>query len=1048
MSLLQEQHIFSAIYLATLGKKADIATLDYFGRQLDSNKTNPTTLANALINSHDGHNRYDGLNNSEKISYIFKNITGTEPDSTTLSALVLDAENGKTLGSITVSIINKTENYNGTDQNLLQQQIHLEKAIITTLYPAFDKTIEYGSYASDIQAIYYVIGGAMVSSGINFWANDLINNPDKLDKIAQNFISTRPSLDNLNNEDFIKTIFKNTFDKEPSSQDISNYITGLNDSTETRGDVVVRMINDIRNDDSNSQASVNFNQATKVYLSGEMPDLKYQEVVASFYLAIAKSTVPASALDTYSKYLASGNTELDLLKVLANSTQFSLADNYNVVYQYLYGEKLTQIESQAILLKAGNNKYQATNLIIEAFRAGDYPLDNHSTPLDKNLVINFEREINSSLNYATGPASLDISANGGNPSGSLNTGEMHQLTNAELSKITEITLNASAEKSVDLSFSKITSVTLTGEFSTSNIVLDSLTKYGKDITLLLSNEGLQHASSTVNLGNGNIDVIVKPDADIAKANTQLLFSPGNSNSNKQGLYWDGNGQNNDANQVSALFTAKTNGYDRTTTSISANFITKDILLTTQQDSSINAEIKSSYDQFFGFQYIDLTHFRGTGSIYLDGTLVATEGTKILDIGVSNKTASIYNPQFANVNTLTQASVTDGNYTGNFGLTISEYSGEIHVINIAPMPYDYSPYSLAFNGDVTSASKIYLNYAQNNSTGTDLQGFGIRLSAPELKTLNAGTVDISAKGNYTGALVIIAEGNRTEKSLILSGSDNHIQRIELDGMTFNTLNLTISHDFSDSLKTINAIPYVDHRSSDTILNLTAEKGGTGGGSFYDTLLSLTDTSAFSEIEAQLAGDQLCVGNVQNPGGFSSASIHINQAKVQGNSTLEAAVDLSFTDSRVDSLVSLLTLTNTTKIRAGDNDQQWVFSATGDKSMQVYGSVTKPADLNTLFGSIDMSEINTANTLFSKVLETVSNGASQGQLAEVGAIKLDHTLYVIIDKNHNQSFDEQDIVFALGNQKAELDIYQTALSLHYQSPTINGVASHTSDSEIFA
>ncbi|WP_426509187.1 DUF4214 domain-containing protein [Serratia proteamaculans] len=1047
MSLLQEQHIFSAIYLATLGKKADIATLDYFGRQLESDKTNPTTLANALINSHDGHNRYDGLNNSQKISYIFKNITGTEPDSTTLAALVLDAENGKTLGSITVSIINKTEDYNGTDQNLLQQQMHLEKAIITTLYPSFDKTSEYASYASDIQAIYYVIGGAMVSSGINFWANDLINNPDKLNKIAQNFISTRPSLDNLSNEDFIRTIFKNTFDKEPSSQDISNYLSGLNSSTETRGDVVVRMINDIRNNDSNSQASVNFNKATKVYLSGEMPDLKYQEVVASFYLAIAKSTVSASALDTYSKYLASGETELDLLKVLANATQFSLADNYNAVYQYLYGEKLTQIDSQAILLKAGNNKYQATNLIIEAFRAGDYPLDNHSTPLDKNLVINFEREISSSLNYVTGPASLEISENGGNPSGSLNTGELHQLTNAELSKITDITLNASAEKSVDLSFSKVTAITLTGEFSASNIVLASLTQYGKDITLLLNNEGLQHAGPTVNLGNGNIDVVVTPDADIANASTQLLFHAGNNKPNKQGLYWNGNGQNNDANQVSTLFTAKTNGDVRTTTSISANFITKNVFLTTQQDG-IHAEIKSSYDQFFGFQYIDLTHYKGTGSIYLDGLLVATEGTRILDLGVSDKTASIYNTQYANVKTLTQASVTNGNYTGNFGLTISEYSGEIRVINIAPKPYDYTPYSLTFNGDVTSASKIYLNYTANNSSGTDLQGFGIRLSAPELKTLNAGTVDISAEGNYNGALVIIAEGNRTEKNLTLSGADNHIQRIELDGMTFNTLNLTISHNFSDSLKSINAIPYVDHRSSDTILNLTSEKGGSGGGSFYDTLLSLTDTSAFSEITAQLAGEQLGVGNIQNPGGFSSASIHINQAKVQGNTTLEAAADLSFTDSHIDNLVSLLTLTDTTKIRAGDNDHQWIFSATGDKSMQVYGSVTKPADLNTLFDSIDMSEVNTANTLFSKVLENVSHGVSKGQLAEVGAIKLDHTLYIIIDKNHNQSFDDQDIVFALGNQKAELDIYQTALSLHYQSPIINGVANHTSDSEVFA
>ncbi|MCS3408840.1 DUF4214 domain-containing protein [Serratia sp. AKBS12] len=1035
MSILQSQYSLAAIYLATLGKKADSATLDYFGRKLNSNATNPTSLANAFINSPDGHNRYDGLSNSEKISYIYKNITGMEPDSSTLSTLTSELSNGRTLGSITMSIINTTESYNGTDPIALQQRDHLEASVDTTLYPSFDKNVEYSTYASDIQAVYYSIGGTMVSSGINFWANELINAPEKLNKIAQNFITSRPKIDSLSNDDFVKFIFENVFNKTPSSQEMENYLSGLENGQETRGDIVVRMINDIRSDDSGSQANIKFNQATKVYLAGELPELKYQEIVASFYLAIAKSTVPASALDTYSKYLASGNTEADLLKILSNSDQFKLADNYGAVYQYLYGVNLTQAESQAILLKAGNDNYQATNLIIAAFRAGNYPLDNHSTPLDKNLVIDFEREINTSLNYTSGPATLEISANGGNPSGIINTGELHQLTNAELTKITEITLNANVEKSVDLSFSKATKITVTGEYAASNLVLGSLNSYGKNITLLLDNQGINNIDSAVNLGHGNIDVVIKPDTDVTHANAQLLFYPGTDKSSKQGLYWEGNGENGGANQISTLFTAKTNGSTSTTTTLSANFITKDIFLTSQQDGSVNAEINSSYDQFFGFQYIDLTNYKGTGSIYLDGALVSTEGKNVFDFGVTNKNASIYNTQYADVEHLTQAPVSDGNYTGNLGLTISAYSGEINVINLSPGQYSYTPYSLIFNGDVTSESKVHLNYLQNNSTTTGLQGFGIRLAAPELKAMNAGTVDISAKGNYIGALVIVAEGNGSEKTLTLTGADNHIQRIELDGMSSNILNLTIAHNFSDSLKTISAILYVDHRASDTILNLNAEKGGTGGGSFYNTLLSLDNSSSFTAITTQLAGEQLSVGNVQDPGGFSNANIHINNASVQGNTTLEEAVNLRFSDSHVDSLVSLLTLSSKTQIHIGDNEQQWSFSSSGDKVMQVYGSVTKPSELNALFDSIDMSNVNTANDLFSELLASISDGASQGALAEVGAIKLDHTVYVIIDKNHNQSFDNQDIVFALGNQNAELDVYQTAVSLHYQSPNIS-------------
>ncbi|HEJ9094710.1 TPA: DUF4214 domain-containing protein [Serratia odorifera] len=1048
MSILQSQHSLAAIYLATLGKKADSATLDYFGRKLNGNATNPTTLANAFIESPDGHNRYDGLTNSGKISYIYKNITGMEPDGNTLSTLTAELSNGRTLGSITISIINTTEGYSGTDPIALQQRDHLETSIKTTLYPSFDKTVEYSNYASDIQAIYYSIGGAMVSSGINFWANELINNPEKLSKIAQNFITSRPKIDNMNNDDFIKFTFENVFNKTPSAQEMENYLSSLESGQESRGDIVVRMINDIRSDDSGSQASVKFNQATKVYLSGELPELKYQEIVASFYLAIAKSTVPASALDTYSKYLASGNTEVDLLKILSGSDQFKLADDYGAVYQYLYGVSLTQAESQAILLKAGNDNYQATNLIIEAFRAGDYPLDNHNTPLDKNLVVDFEREINVSLNYISGPATLEISANGGNPFGIINTGKMHQLTNAELTKITEITLNASVEKSVDLSFSKVTKITVTGEYSASNLVLSSVNSYGKNVTLLLDNQGLNNITSAVNLGNGNIDVVIKPNTDITNANTQLLFYPGVGKSNKQGLYWEGNGENGGANHISTLFTAKTNGSTSTTTTLSANFITKDIFLTNQQDGSVNAEIKSSYDQFFGFQYIDLTHYKGTGNIYHDGVLVSTEGKNVFDFGVTNKHASIYNTQYADVEHLTQAAVSDDNHTGDLGLTISAYSGEINVINLYPTQYSYMPYSLIFNGDVTSASKVNLNYMTNDSTTAQLQGFGIRLAAPELKSMNAGTVDISAKGNYIGALVIVAEGNRTEKTLTLTGADNHIQRIELDGMSSNILNLTIAHNFSDSLKTISAIPYVDHRASDTILNLNSEKEGTGGGSFYHTLLSLDNASSFTTISTQLAGEQLSVGNVQDPGGFSNANVHINNASVQGNTTLEEAVNLRFSDSQIDSLVSLLTLSSKTQIHIGDKEQQWIFSSTGDQDMHVYGSVTKPTDLNALFDSIDMSNINTAHDLFSELLSSISAGASQGALAEVGAVKLDHTVYVIIDKNHNQSFDDQDVVFALGNQNAELDVYQTAVSLHYQSPSISLIAQDTISHEAVA
>lgn len=88
------------------------------------------------------------------------------------------------------------------------------------------------------------------------------------------------------------------------------------------------MIEDIRNDTTHPQAKEAFLSATHVYAAGQLPTAQYKETVAALYLSIAKSDASASTIDTYSKFLASGNSELALLKILAKSPQFSEASNF------------------------------------------------------------------------------------------------------------------------------------------------------------------------------------------------------------------------------------------------------------------------------------------------------------------------------------------------------------------------------------------------------------------------------------------------------------------------------------------------------------------------------------------------------------------------------------------------------------------------------------------------------------------------------------------------------------------------------------------------
>ncbi|HAT5003787.1 TPA: DUF4214 domain-containing protein [Serratia marcescens] len=1026
MSLLTLQQGVARLFYATLGKKADDDALTYFAKKLEKGDYTQAELANMFIRSQDGHHRYDGLSVSQKIQYIYQNTTGAQPDTSTLNALTAQVNAGKSLGNLTTELIAKVTNYMGNDAGQQAQQQHLQTVVNTTLYPSELVQPSQLSAAADVQGLYYLLGSMTHSAAVQYWSGLLVSGKKSTVDIANAFIATKGYIHSLSNDDFVRKIFSTGFGKTAGESDLQKYVTGLNDHSETRGEVMVRMMDDIRNDATATTAKQNFTAATHVYAPGELPPPVYTEAVMALYLTVAGTAADATALDTFSRLLASGTSHSDLLKILSSAYQFRNAGDYQKIYFKLYGQPLDSASAQAILLKAGNDNIKASSLIIDAFREGKYPLDNHPYPPQTSLLQDFDIKLGGALGYQKDFNGTFTLSDNGKLVANINGRGDHEVTTTEIALLglSQINLNANTPTNLDVTVLRdVSTIILSGLYATNATVLSSLSN--KVVSLRLNDANIANADAALPISF--LSVVVEAGSSLNDAHINLMT---------KNLLWDGNGVNGGANHIGSDFLAEANTTSSSTiTSLSANFITKSVYLTTNQLGKLEGTIVSNVNQFKYFNYIDLTHYRGTGDIYLDGKWVANEGSKVFDFGLFSQNAGIHNAAYANASPLTQAELplSNGNgYTGSAGGIISAYSGDLTLLNVGN-----DSFKLA--GGLTSNSHIHIHDTRQSDTRFTLE---FTKDSGKFFDLDMGTFSFTSDHKQTLEVYMSSNVEMLQKrTMILSGGDNSISDLLLTGAMYAgdqslVLNLTVAADFSDNLQTIRGNDYIDRRFySDMKLQLVAEKGGTGGGSFYNTLNSLANKDDFSTVINELSGHQLTIDDT---------GLTVLKAQVKGNTTVDSARTLTFSDSKIDDLITLNVGYQNSVINVGDAGSQWVFSKAGDKTATLYGSATSPNELQAAFS--DLTATDNAQALFSQVLAKLTNGASTHQLAEVGVLKLDKSVYVIVDKNHNQTFDADDVVFSIGNQ----DPYLAAVSLHYHAPavTVNGIAAENSLPEAFA
>ncbi|HCU0430777.1 TPA: DUF4214 domain-containing protein [Serratia marcescens] len=990
MASLAFQKEAAAVMYAVLGQSAASSTYDSVGAQLETGSLSAGSYVTSLLTSSAGVALYAGKTDLDILQAVYTKAYGSAAPVATLQALLASSTLADSISTVVLNIIN----YHGFDSATTTSQLNFDSQINKILYPATSPAAAAGPGASDVQAIYHVLGLISQSSNVNLFGS-LINSGTKtLVQVADKFVADRSYLTSLNNNDFLARVFAASYERAPSSTELSHYLGELTGGS-SRGQIVAEIITALRGTvaPTDSVAQQHFNDATVIYAQGQIGGLAAQEQAAAVYLAVPERGIDAGALDNWSKYLSlSTTTYKGFISNLLTSDEFQrkgaqlTGDNFiQHVYTAVHGTAATAAQL-ALYSALGTDKSVITQAIINDLRT--------STATDAVTVTQqhaFEFDIGTSLLYKAA-ASLTTTAAGGNATGTVNTGTSHQISNAETAVLTNVQLNANAASTVNLKFADhLANLTINGTSAATVNLSDNGVNPGVDITV-------NNGNVILNASSGNDDVIVTSTANIATGTGD--FNLGNGNDS---LKWVGNAATGGANTVGAGISA--NGGAGVDT-ISANFITKNVNITGTLTK--NATITSNAAQFTNFEKIDLAGYIGKATV-TGGTSTAVNHT--FDFGVLTGNASLESS--TGVLTTTQAPTSN---IGSQGFVLSGLAEAVKVINAA----GGTSAQLEVTGNATSASSVDITFLQNATNH-----FDVNFTATSAVDVNAGSLSLNSSSSLIGGTALtnlnIASGGtgNFDNILSLTGTNAQVQNIAVSGD--HILDLTVGSGFSN-VRDINA-------STNTAgLNLDSSHGGTGDGIIVQLLnilpLSVITTNLLAPVltalglngyqmtvEGSSAADTLgVIGNTTLTGGAGANTYDIKASNTQAGVTIKDFSSLK--DKIVDVNHGGLTISN---------------DATGT-AVADYG--TRSADtldalLGTLVGGLTNGVIgllggilglDSSNSLTSKVGVASVVFSGGGNTA---------SSYVIIDNNDNHALDLNDTVVYLTGQNHQ----QLVDTLHY-------------------
>lgn len=1003
MASLAVQTNVVAMYYAILGQKANQVFFDLQAQNIQYGLQTTSDFVNTVLTSTDGQALYAGKSDSDILTTIYTKVYGVAPSSTVLSGYLT---NGNTLAQNIASLTINLVTYNGFDSTLLSQQQSFQQILNTALYAGDGAATGLGG--TTVKGIAYIMGTyptdailQSIGTGINGGTATEID-------AATALLQLRPGLVTATATNFVKSIFKAGYLRDPTTTELNGYLNELS-SGASRAQVIVHVYDTLKTITSGSDlaAKQKLVLSSPSYNDGYLPsNMANKEQLASLYLSVFDRQIDALGLSSYTRQLERGAKNYDgIIKEFLVSREFgihfpkgiTLSDFIQLVYTDVHGVAGTAAQL-APYIALGTDKTAITLAIINDLRS--------STATDATVVTQqhaFEFDIGTSLLHKTA-ASLTATAAGGNATGTVNTGASHQISNAETAVLTNVQLNANAASLVNLKFADhLANLTINGTSAATVNLSDNGVNPGVAVTV-------NNGNVILNASSGADNVVVTSTANIATGTAKFNLGAGNDS-----LHWAGNGVSGGANTVAN--TVKADG-GAGTDSISANFITKTVVTNQNALGVRTSTVSSNANNFSNFEQIDLTGYIGksvgtlitTPLIGSPTTTSVTTPTNTFDFGLTNGTSTV---EGTTGGTVTQNAAATN--LGTQGFVISGLAN-VNVINAA----GGNAAQLEVKGDATSASTLNFTFVQN---ATD--HFNINFDAVSSANVNAGAISLNSSSSLIGGTALstvnVASGGTGsfDNILSLAGTNAQVQTINVTGD--HALDLTLGSGFSN-VRDINA-------STNTAgLNLDSSHGGTGDGIIIQLLnilpLSVVTTNLLAPVltalglngyqltvEGSSAADTLgVIGNTTLTGGAGANIYDIKASNTQAGVTIKDFSSLK--DKIVDVNHGGLTISN---------------DASGT-AVADYG--TRSADtLDALLGTLVGGLTNGVIGLLGGILGLDGNNSLTSKVGVASVVFSGGgntaSSYVIIDNNDNHALDLNDTVVYLTGQNHQ----QLVDTLHY-------------------